>query len=579
MEGGVTPCAVPSRRDLFVAAAAGAAFSSGCSRSQRRKGWLNYLLGLEPISLDPAKCAGGSEVSIMAAIYEPLIRLHPETMAPMAGLATSYRVERDGTRYTFYLRGHQAPEGIHLPGVESLSVEFNRGRAGGRRDLPARWSDGVLITAYDVVASWRRYLAPETGNIVAYLLYCVAGAAEFNGGRASAEQLGVRALDAFTCQIDLRGPAPYFLMVCGSFLTLPLPAHVIDAARARGREDSWVEPSHIATSGPFLLLESRAHERTVVSKNWNYFDAGTVGLEGITFSTADGATALNLFRGGEVDSMEGIALPFHLAARMTKAREYHAFPGCASHGWRFNTLRPPFQNVLLRYALNMATGKQQITDFMGSGQKPAKARVPPFEGYRSPESMLVEINGQVLDVLAFNPRAAREIWKACGGPSLPPIELHSIARTDSLLVAEVLQAQWRAHLGAECRIQPIEIVAFIDAMSVATDWSGLCDDPYIMNYPDPNDLLSFFYSAGYPHWSDPEYDTMLAEAGATSDPMLRMERLATSEARLLRGMPFIPLYFDSWNYLERPEVRGLRLNLLDVPSLKYVWIDEKRRAQ
>ena len=32
-------------------------------------------------------------------------------------------------------------------------------------------------------------------------------------------------------------------------------------------------------------------------------------------------------------------------------------------------------------------------------------------------------------------------------------------------------------------------------------------------------------------------------------------------------------------HLERPEVRGLRLNQLDVPSLKYVWIDSSGRLQ
>ena len=574
----MTPCvAPPSRRDVFLAAAAGAAFAGGCSQSQRRSGWLNYLLGMEPISLDPAKCGGGSEVSIMAAIYEPLIRLHPDTMVPMAGLATHYKVERGGTRYMFYLRGHQGPEGIRLSGVESLPFEFNRGRAGGRRDLPAHWSDGALITAGDLVASWRHYLAPETGNGVAYMLYCVSGAAEFNAGKAPAEQLAVRALDAFTCQIDLHTPAPYFLMLCGSYLTLPLPRHAIEAARARGREESWVEPGHIATSGPFLMVESHPRERTVVAKNWNYFDAAVVGLDGITFSTAEGATALNLFRTGEVDSMEGIALPFQLAARMTKARGFHGLPGCASHGWRFNTLRPPFQNVLLRYALNMATGKQQITDFMGSGQRPAKARVPPMEGYRSPGSMPVEINGHVCDVLAFDPRAAREIWNSCGGPGLDPLDLHCLARTDSLLVAEVLQSQWRTHLGVETKILPLEMAVYFDAIASASDWSGVGDDPYIANYPDPNDLLTF-YTANYPHWYDPEFDQMVAAASATADPVLRMERLSACEARLLRGMPFIPLYFDSWNYLQRPEVRGLRLNPLDVPSLKYVWIDSSRRA-
>ena len=49
-------------------------------------------------------------------------------------------------------------------------------------------------------------------------------------------------------------------------------------------------------------------------------------LNGITFSTAEGATALNLFRTGDVDSMEGIALPFQLASRMTKARDITGLP-------------------------------------------------------------------------------------------------------------------------------------------------------------------------------------------------------------------------------------------------------------
>lgn len=573
-----TEVAPISRRDAFLVTAAGAALTSGCSRSERRSRWLNYLLGMEPVSLDPAKCVGGSEVSIMAAIYEPLIRLHPETMTPMAGLAISYKVECGGTRYTFHLRGHQAPDGIRLPGVESLPYEFNRGRAGGRRDQPARWSDGVPITADDLVASWRYYLAPETANAVAYLLYCVAGAAEFNAGKAPPEQLAVRALDAFTVQIDLHTPAPYFLMLCGSYLTLPLPRHAIDSARMRGREESWVEPGNVATSGPFRLIESHPRERTVVARNWNYFDSAVVGLEGITFSTAEGATALNLFRAGEVDSMEGIALPFQLAARMTKVPGYHGLPGCASHAWRFNTTRPPFDNVSLRYALNMATDKQQIARFMGSGQKPAIARVPPIEGYRSPGKLPIEIRGNVCDVLAFDPRMARQIWNACGGTGLNRLDLHCLARTDSLLLAEVLQSQWRTHLGVESRILPLEVTVYFDSILSAADWPGVADDPYIANYPDPNDLLTF-YSANYPHWTDAEFGRMVVAASAAPDPAVRMERLSATEARLLRGMPFVPLYFDSWNYLERPAIRGLRLNALDVPSLKYAWIDDDRRTE
>lgn len=575
----MTPCAEPSRRDVIVGATAAAAFADGCARPQRRPRWLNYLLGMEPNTLDPATCFGGSEVAIMAAIFEPLIRPHPVTMSPMAGLATSYKVERGGTRYTFYLRGHQAPEGIRLPGVESLPYEFTRGSLAGARDLPARWSDGTLITADDLVYSWRRYLAPETGNSVAYFLYGISGAEAVNSGKLPRGELGVRALDAFTFQVDLRSPAPYFLLLCCSFLTLPLPRHAIEDARRRGRESLWVQPGNIVTSGPFLLEQSRARDRTVVSKNPGYFDGAVVGLEEIRFFAAEGAVALNLFSAGLADSMDGSALPIQFAARMRRMEGFHGTPACAIHDWLINTRRPPLDNVLLRYALNMATDKEQTVRFMGgAGQRPAKGRVPPLEGYRSPEEILIEINGRVCDVLAFDPRAARELWAASTTPeALGPLPIHFMSRTDSLLLAEILQYQWRLHLDLGTMLMPQEPAALAETIMGGGDWSGVCGEPYIANYPDANDLLSFF-TANYPNWSDPDFDRMLAHSSSTVDPALRMQRLAACEAKLLRAMPLVPLYFDAWNYLERPEVRGLRLNSLNTPSFKYAWIDPSRRS-
>ena len=107
---------MPSRRFLLTAVA-GAAFAA-CGPARRQSGSLTYLLSTEPDTLDPSKTPGGSEVTIMSALFEPLLQPDPETMAPVAGLATHYKVEREGTRYTFYLRGHPAPEGIVLADAE-----------------------------------------------------------------------------------------------------------------------------------------------------------------------------------------------------------------------------------------------------------------------------------------------------------------------------------------------------------------------------------------------------------------------------------------------------------------------------
>src|SRR5258706_5847086 len=432
-------CAPPSRRQLFVAAAA---FSGACSRTRRQPGRLTYLLPTEPDTLDPAKSPGGSEVWMMAALFEPLLQPHPETAAPMAGLATHYKVERDGTRYTFYLRGHPAPEGIRLTGAEALPVELSRARATPPYDVPARWSDGTPLTAHDIVYTWRRYLAPETGNSNANSLYCVAGAEAISRGKIAPEELGVRAPDALTFQVDLHAQAPNFPMLCYSWMSLPLPRHAIEAARRRGREASWTEPRHMVTSGPFVLKESRPHERTLIVKNPNYFDANLLGVEEILFSVADGVTVLNLFEAGMVDSMDGRVLPLQFVPRMRSKAEFHVRPACASHNWRISAKRAPLDHLLLRYALNMATDKDATARFLGAGQTPARSRVPPLDGYRSAQSLLVEINGRPCDVLAYDPRVARELWAAAeSAEARLPLSIHYLARVDSGLLAEILQHQ------------------------------------------------------------------------------------------------------------------------------------------
>lgn len=566
------------RRRVFYAGLTAALLAGACGTARRRPGRLTYLLRGEPWTLDPALSPGGSELWIMSALFEPLIQPHPETMAPMAGLATHYKIERDGARYTFYLRGHAKPEGIQLAGPDSLPAEFSRGRAPAAKDVAARWSDGVPITAHDIVYSWRRYLAPETSNPNANLLYCIAGAESVSQGKIQPDDLSVRALDTFAFQVDLSAPAPHFLMLCYTAMTIPMPRHAIEAARQRGNVASWTEPGRMVASGPFTLQESRRGERTVVSKNPLYFDSSFVGVEEIQFFVSDGATVVNLFRTGLADSMDGRVLPLQLAPGMRNSAELHVRPACACHNWRISTKHAPLDNPLLRYALNMATDKDATVRFLGAGQKPARQRVPPLDGYIPPQSLLVEINGRPCDVLAYNPRVARELWAAAASPdpsqSLP---IHYFARNDSHLLAEILQYQWRENLGFETKLLPLEMAMYVQTILNGSDWAGVAEDSYFANYPDPYDLLSL-YCTGYPNWSDPGFDNMLAAANSAADPALRLEKLSNCEEALLAAMPFIPLYFDTWVYLERPEVHGLSLSPIGVPAFKYAWIETNRRT-
>src|SRR6266567_3063392 len=109
----------------------------------------------EPDTLDPA-LSNGSEAYIVHALYEGLTSYHPQTLEPMAALATHYEMDSSETRFTFYLRGHANPRGHKLPNTDTLrreyregglSQDFSRGLAAPPDARPARWSDGKVIKA------------------------------------------------------------------------------------------------------------------------------------------------------------------------------------------------------------------------------------------------------------------------------------------------------------------------------------------------------------------------------------------------------------------------------------------------
>jgi len=226
----------------------------------------------------------------------------------------------------------------------------------------------------------------------------------------------------------------------------------------------------------------------------------------------------------------------------------------------------------------MATDKEAITRFLLMGQIAAKTRVPPLPGYRSPSSVPVNVQGRECDVLEFNPAVARELWKTATPKATARLMIYYPAGVDSRLLAEIQQHQWRENLGLETDLQAREPGVYDRSVFQLGDFNGVAEDSYMANFADPHDFLGVF-AADYPSWSDRAFEEKLSGATAITNPALRMKELAECEASLLRAMPVIPLYYDNWVYLERPDLHGLGLNPIGIPAFKYAWIEETRRIQ
>ncbi len=525
---------------------------------------LKFALGPEPDGLDPVNYNGGFEVYILPSLLEGLISYDPYTVEPAAGLATHCEINGDDTRLTFFLRGHPNPRGICLPG--------------GTGTHAARWTDGTPITAHDFVYSWRRVIDPASAAPFAYALYYVRNARDIQHGHKPAERLGVRALDNLTFEVELEQPAPLFLKLTGSIALACVPRQAVEAAKRAGSEAAWVQPENIVSSGAFRLKEWRPYERVILERNPAYYDANLVSLDEVHFfSVAQPSKIVDLYEADEVHSMPGERIPLQFASMLEGRRDYYNAPAVFGVWWLMNTRRPPFDDPLVRCAVNMAVDKRRIAKVLGADRVAAKGFVPPMPGYPNPEEAMVQLGERSYNVLEHNPEAARAMLAASryGSHGRLKVRFLSASLPLTTIISMMIRQQLAEVLGAELTI---DVQDFKSAMRAASELSyeGFTDGGDWGTYVDPTFFLDKYLSDSGNNctgWQDPRYDAMLAEANSTIDPAERLRKQAECERHLLRAMPILPLCYNTWSILQKPFVRGLPTNLLDLRLFKYASID------
>jgi oligopeptide transport system substrate-binding protein len=522
-----------------------------------------YLLAAQPATLDPGLSADLWEGPVIHAMFEGLTSSDPATGQAVAAIATHYDVSADQTEYVLYLRGHRSPRGIALRGSH-------------RKQGPARWSDGRPITAHDFVYAWRRVTDPATAAPSAYLFQYLAHGEAVISGERPPEALGVGALDDFSLQVRLETPIPFLLRMLANRFFYATPRQAIDAARRRGAESSWTLPANIVTSGPFHLREHRAYEKIVLARNPAYH-AEPACLEEIEFQIVpDGPVSANLYRTGDAAFTMPMS-PLVVGALKSK-KDLHKYPSCGAYFPAMNTRMPPFDDVRVRYAFNMAIDKRALASFLGDGRTSLSGVVPPMPGYASPDRLMVDIGGVPVDVLSFNPRAARALREKAGFRALATEYLFP-DMPEFGLVAEILQQQWRDHLGIEVRLVRQETQTWGQAVfNVA--YRGIAAWGEVGGIADPTWFLDIFKSptGSGSGWSDPHYNSLLVNAKRETDPAERMRRLADCERELLRSMPCLPLYDDVWAYLCKPFVKGIAGDPFHGRVFNDAWIDTHWRV-
>lgn len=140
------------------------------------------------------------------------------------------------------------------------------------------WTDGVAVSANDVVYAWKRILEMDNSSEAASLLFDIKNARAVTEGEASIDDLGVYAVNEKAVEILFEGKIDYdqFLLNLTSYALVPLREEIVSKS-----EDWAKKPSTISTNGPFRLREvvygtksdkkAEKTERMVFERNVYYY--------------------------------------------------------------------------------------------------------------------------------------------------------------------------------------------------------------------------------------------------------------------------------------------------------------------
>lgn len=486
----------------------------------------------EPKTLDPALMTGVLESRLALALFEGLVTYDPRTLAPRPGLATAWDISPDLLTYTFHLR----PQ--------------------------ACFSDGSPIDSGVVRRSWLRALDPATAAEYAYQLFPVAGAEAFHAKPGLDPALvQVDASDPRTLVVHLAHPCPYFLDLCAFPTLAPVPLERIARWGA-----AWTEPEHIACSGPFLLTQWLPDEQLVMEANPRYWDAGHVTLRRLTalpYSSSE--TAYKKYLSGGLDWTPGA--PVTKMNELLRNPDYYITPYLGVYYYRFNCTRPPFDDVRVRQAFDLAIDRTIITEHVTrGGQLPATWFCPDCAGYH-------HVPG-----LTPDPDRARALLAAAGygpGRPFPTVELLTNNAELHLQVAESVVQQWRDVLGVQVSLQKCEWKVYLDRID-RLDYQ-IARASWIGDYGDPNTFFDLWLTDGgnnHTGWSCPAYDQALLASQREADPVRRLAEFARCEHLLVEDqLPIMPLYIYVNQGLLSAHVHGWYENVRDIHPWQYVWLE------
>lgn len=492
---------------------------------------LRINIASEPRSLDPAKASDLQSVTLVRMLFDGLTSVNKDNVVELA-LADNVIISEDQKTYVFTLRD-------------------------------ANWTNGDPLRASDFLYAWQRVVDPNVPADNAFHLYCVKNAKAIKSGEMSLEELGVKAIDDKTLQVELENPTPYFLELVSYPIFCPVNENV------DRNVPNWADSVEtFVSNGPFSLIEWKHQDSLTLHKNEKYWDEKAVHLDEIALYMLKEETELSMFENNEIDWAGSplSILPIDALGKLREEKLLNQQPILGTYFLRINTENPLLKSQSIRQALSLSINRNDLVEHaLAATQVAASGFVPEVLGLREQSYFHGDESHEAMK--SFE-KGLEEM--SLTSSKAPELELLLVNNERNLRIGQLLQERWQTVLGVKVHLQAIEAKSYFERLYKG-DFQ-IAAGSWIADFNDPISFLEIFKTkatrANQTRWENEEYSKLVEASNAETDSVVRKQMLVQCEKILLEEMPVIPLFHYNLLFVKNKQLNDVAISHLGVIDFK-----------
>lgn len=523
----------------LLAAVMTAGLLAGCGGDEKSGGGgsseqvLNISTNSVVVGLNPLVNTTAPDNNAHNMIYDPLVRdrsAKDNTDEIVPAAAESWDVSEDGLTYTF----HMNPD--------------------------AKWSDGSKVTANDFEFTFKQMADPNTAATNAWLFDGVIvnfSEALYNNGKTP-DEIGVKALDEETLEIQLVHPASYFLqLVAGS-------AYPVNQAKYEEYGSEYgTAPDKTVYNGPLKVTSWNQNTEMVLEKNDQYWGQEDMQLDKVNYKVIqESSTAVQAFINGELDVVGTSDTNWGKTITAAGDSQEMTVPSSAPDFFMFNLKNEYLSNTKIRQALSIAFDRQEMVDTLRDGMSvPIYSMMPDTmkvgdktytELVDGKNYFVTQMQEEYTDPKALLQEGLAELGKSTD-PSQMTIRYASRGTSElSKKIGEWMKQVWEEKLGINVQIDMMEWNIMWDKID-AGDYDIACGGwgPY---YNEPSALLQLFepvngyFNADKTGWNNEDsqkFTELLNQAKDVVDDKEKAEIYLQAEQLVVGNALIAPMYLEA----------------------------------